>query len=74
MLGWLAEFVLLCFGKVVVDNGIWIDLVYSTVRKNRLEISSLCNGTQGTTRAKTSRHILIFYDIMFYSVAHKIFT
>jgi hypothetical protein len=55
MLGWLYEFVLLCFGKLFVDNGIWIELVYSSVRKKRRKISGLCNGTQRTTQAKTSR-------------------
>ena len=46
---------LLHLRKLVVDNGIWIELVYSSVQKRRCEISGLCNGTQRTTRAKTSR-------------------
>lgn len=55
MLGWLSEFVLLCFGKLVVDSDICRELVYSTVQRKRLEISGLCNGTQRTARPKTSR-------------------
>ena len=46
---------LLCFGKLVANNGIWIELIYSSVQKKRCEISGLCNGMQRTTTAKMSR-------------------
>jgi len=28
MLGWLSEFVLLRFGRLVVDTGVWMTLVF----------------------------------------------
>lgn len=43
--GWLSEFVLLCSGKLVVDNCIWIVAVCSIVWKTTRKISGLHNGT-----------------------------
>jgi len=65
MLGWLSEFVLLCFGKLVVDSDICRELVYSTVQRKRLEISGLCNGTQRTARPKTSRTDILWHHGIF---------